>query len=106
MRDVHNLLEQSQPHLSFTHDEEIKGKEILKKFGVSVPKGTAILDLKELKNKTKNFSNKNLILYSLSTGLLIQSRIMGLIFPILTFAIILLEVNNNKILNSSANKKG
>ena len=34
MRDVHNLLEQSQPHLSFTHDEEIKGKEILKKLGV------------------------------------------------------------------------
>tara|TARA_Y100000590_G_scaffold456985_1_gene608675 strand:+ start:5667 stop:6827 length:1161 start_codon:yes stop_codon:yes gene_type:complete len=41
---------------------EYQAKEILKKFGVSVPKGTAILDLKELKNKTKNFSNKNLIL--------------------------------------------
>ncbi len=41
---------------------EYQAKEILKKFGVSVPKGAAILDLKELKNKTKNFSNKNLIL--------------------------------------------
>jgi len=49
-------------------------------------------------------NNKNLILYSLSTGLLIQSRIMGLIFPILTFAIILLEVNNNKILKDKLAK--
>ena len=41
---------------------EYQAKEILKKFGVLVPKGVVILDLKELKNKTKNFSNKNLIL--------------------------------------------
>ena len=49
-------------------------------------------------------SNKNLILYSLSTGLLIQSRIMGLIFPILTFAIILLEIKNNELIRKKLAK--
>mgnify|MGYP003323952551 CR=1 FL=1 len=29
--NIHNLLEKTQPHLSFTQDEEIKGKEIMKK---------------------------------------------------------------------------
>ena len=33
-RDVHNLLERSQPHLSFTHDEEVEGKRMLTKFGM------------------------------------------------------------------------
>ena len=41
---------------------EYQAKEILKKFGVTVPKGVAILNLKELKSEIKNFSNKNLIL--------------------------------------------
>ena len=34
--DIYNLLEKTQPHLSFTQDEEIKGKEILKKFGIPI----------------------------------------------------------------------
>jgi len=41
---------------------EYQAKKILKKFGVTVPKGVAILNLKELKSEIKNFSNKNLIL--------------------------------------------
>ena len=32
--DVHNLLENFDPHISFTPDEEIKGKKILEKFGL------------------------------------------------------------------------
>ena len=35
-RDIYNLLGKTQPHLSFTQNEEIKGKEILKKFGVPI----------------------------------------------------------------------
>ena len=41
-------------------------------------------------------STKNLILYSISTGLLINSRIMGLVFPILTFSIIFFDILENK----------
>ena len=33
-RDIYNLHEKSSPHLSFTEDEEIKGKKILEKFGL------------------------------------------------------------------------
>jgi len=33
-RDVHNLLEKFSSHINFTADEELKGKEILKKFGL------------------------------------------------------------------------
>jgi hypothetical protein len=49
--------------------------------------------------------NKNLILYSISTSLLIQSRIMGLIFPLLTFSFILFEfIENRKILIEKLSK--
>ena len=34
-RDLYNLHEKFKPHLSFTEDEEIKGKKILEKFGLS-----------------------------------------------------------------------
>ena len=40
----------------------------------------------------KSQNLKNLIFYSISSGLLIQSRIMGLIFPLFTFTIILFEI--------------
>ena len=45
-------------------------------------------------------NNKNLILYSISAGILINTRpIMGFIFPLLTFCFILFEVvDDNKIL--------
>jgi hypothetical protein len=44
-------------------------------------------------------NNKNLFLYSLTAGLLINSRIMGILFPLLTFSIILFDaMDNNKIL--------
>ena len=33
-RDVHNLFEKFQPHISFTQDEEVKGRKILSKFGL------------------------------------------------------------------------
>lgn len=33
-RDVHNLLERFEPHLSFTDDEETKGRKILTEFGI------------------------------------------------------------------------
>ena len=41
---------------------EHQAKEILKQFGVLVPKGIVIFDLKEIKNKIKNLDSKNLIL--------------------------------------------
>ena len=34
MRDVHNLLEKFKPHINFTNDEKIKGKNLLTKLGV------------------------------------------------------------------------
>ena len=34
MRDVHNLLERFQPHISFTDKEEFQGKKILTEFGI------------------------------------------------------------------------
>ncbi len=44
-----------------------------------------------------NSQNKrNLIFYSISAGLLINSRIMGLFFPLLTFSIIIFDVLENK----------
>ena len=33
-RDIHNLIEKFQPHISFTKEEEIKGKKILSDFGI------------------------------------------------------------------------
>tara|TARA_B100000029_G_C17544904_1_gene948087 strand:+ start:15 stop:1616 length:1602 start_codon:yes stop_codon:yes gene_type:complete len=46
-------------------------------------------------------NNKNLFIYSLTAGLLINSRIMGILFPLLTFSIILFDaMDNNKILLS------
>jgi putative glycosyltransferase (TIGR04372 family) len=33
-RDIHNLFEKSNTHISFTENEEIKGKKILEKFGL------------------------------------------------------------------------
>ena len=33
-RDIHNLFEKSNTHISFTEDEEIKGKKTLEKFGL------------------------------------------------------------------------
>ena len=33
-RDIYNLIEKFNPHISFTADEEIKGREILEKFGL------------------------------------------------------------------------
>ena len=41
---------------------EYQAKEILKQFGVLVPRGIVIFDLKEIKNKIKNLDSKNLIL--------------------------------------------
>ena len=41
---------------------EYQAKEILKQFGVLVPKGIVIFDLKEIKKKIKNLDSKNLIL--------------------------------------------
>ena len=41
---------------------EHQAKEILKQFGISVPKGVVILDLKEIKKKIKNLNSTNLIL--------------------------------------------
>ena len=41
---------------------EHQAKEILKQFGISVPKGVVILDLKEIKQKIKNLNSTNLIL--------------------------------------------
>ena len=41
---------------------EYQAKEILKEFGVLVPRGIVIFDLKEIKNKIKNLDSKNLIL--------------------------------------------
>ena len=34
IRDIHNLLEKFQPHISFTNEEEHKGRRILTEFGV------------------------------------------------------------------------
>ncbi len=34
-RDVYNLLDQSKPHINFTDDEEVEGKKMLTKFGIS-----------------------------------------------------------------------
>jgi|MDTC01.2.fsa_nt_gb putative glycosyltransferase (TIGR04372 family) len=34
-RDVHNLMDKLPAHISFTNKEELKGKEILKKFGLT-----------------------------------------------------------------------
>ena len=34
-RDVHNLLDKSPPHLQFTEEEEIKGKEFLESIGIN-----------------------------------------------------------------------
>ena len=41
---------------------EYQAKEILRQFGVLVPKGIVIFDLKEIKKKIKNLDSKNLIL--------------------------------------------
>ena len=41
---------------------EYQAKEILKQFGVLVPRGIVIFDLKEIKNKIENLDSKNLIL--------------------------------------------
>jgi len=41
---------------------EHQAKEILKQFGVSVPKGVVILDLKEITKKIKNLNSKSLVL--------------------------------------------
>ena len=41
---------------------EHQAKEILKKFGILVPKGVAIFDLKEIKEKIKSLDPKNLVL--------------------------------------------
>ena len=41
-------------------------------------------------------NKKNLIFYSLSAGLLINSRVMGLFFPILTFSFIIFEILESK----------
>jgi putative glycosyltransferase (TIGR04372 family) len=42
-RDVHNLIEKFQPHISFTEEEEIKGKKILSDFGI--PEGAKFVCL-------------------------------------------------------------
>jgi putative glycosyltransferase (TIGR04372 family) len=42
-RDVHNLIEKFQPHISFTKEEEIKGKKILTEFGI--PEGAKFVCL-------------------------------------------------------------
>ena len=41
---------------------EYQAKEILKKYGVPIPNGVAVLDIKQLKNKIKNLNSTNLIL--------------------------------------------
>ena len=38
-RDVHNLIDKFTSHISFTSEEEFKGKEILKKFGNQIDIG-------------------------------------------------------------------
>ena len=41
---------------------EYQAKEILKKFGATVPNGTAIFSLDEIDNKLKNFKMNQLVL--------------------------------------------
>jgi len=41
---------------------EYQAKKILKQYGVLVPKGTVVFDLKEIKEKMKNFNSKILVL--------------------------------------------
>jgi len=65
-RDVHNLFEKFQPHISFTQDEEVKGRKILSKFGLPhdakfvclIVRDSAYLDRhKEIRIKDWNYHN-------------------------------------------------
>ena len=63
-RDVHNLIEKFQPHISFTKEEEIRGKKILSDFGIPehakfvclIVRDSAYLDrAKDLENLPNRF---------------------------------------------------
>ena len=63
-RDIHNLIEKFQPHISFTKEEEIKGKKILSDFGIPehakfvclIARDSAYLDrAKDLENLPNRF---------------------------------------------------